>query len=182
MDNLSTKDIAKITDIAESTVRKYAQLLEANGYIFNRNISGYRVYNKQDAKVFSEFKNVSKAESSVEETARNIASKYITKPSTDKGDVLGDTQSHQGFDHDTVADLMKKVNVLTDMNEKQMKFNEELLRRLDQQQKYLDERLEARDQTLIESLRETQETKQLLLAAREEEKSQKGFFRKLFGK
>ncbi|MGM0845762.1 MAG: DUF3967 domain-containing protein [Bacillota bacterium] len=31
-------------------------------------------------------------------------------------------------------------------------------------------------------LRETQETKQLLLAAKEEEKSSKGFFRRLFGK
>ncbi|MGM0845763.1 MAG: hypothetical protein ACQEUT_12360 [Bacillota bacterium] len=62
-----------------------------------------------------------------------------------------DTHSSQGIDPAIVADLMRKVDVLTAMNEKQMEFNEELLRRLDQQQKFLDERLEARDKTLIES-------------------------------
>lgn len=182
MDNYSTKDIANMTDIAESTVRKYAQLLEAQGYVFNRNISGYRIFNEQDVKVFLEFKNTSKSDNSVEETAHIIASKYITKPNTTNNVISDNMQSHQGIKGDMLADLMEKVDVLTDMNIKQMKFNEELLKRLDQQQKYIDERLIERDKTLMESLRQSQEERQALLqlaATKEEQqkKPRKGLFR-----
>ncbi|MEM5595039.1 DUF3967 domain-containing protein [Niallia circulans] len=58
------------------------------------------------------------------------------------------------------------------------------MERLDQQQKYIEERLNKRDETLIQSLREVQETKKLIAAAEEkrEEESKKGFFQRLFGK
>jgi DNA-binding transcriptional MerR regulator len=181
MENYSTKDIANMTDIAESTVRKYALLLEGHGYVFNRNISGYRVFTKQDVDVFLEFKNVSKGEKSVEEAAKIIADKYIAKPNTNDESTSDDTQSGQGLERDMLADLIKKVDVLTDMNEKQNKFNEELLKRLEQQQKYIDTRLNDRDQMLMESLRQSQETQKLLAAAHEEE-NKKGFWNKLFGK
>ncbi|XQY92928.1 DUF3967 domain-containing protein [Metabacillus sp. HB246100] len=67
---------------------------------------------------------------------------------------------------------------------------QELMKKMDQQQKYIEERLEKqgerqekRDSLLMESLRESQETKQLLLAAKESgEKYQKGIFRWLFRK
>lgn len=184
MENYSTKDIANMTDIAESTVRKYAQLLEGNGYVFNRNISGYRIFTKQDVEVFLEFKNVSKSDNSVEETANIIASKYTIKPNTTEDDVSDNMQSGKGVELDMLTDLIKKVDVLTDMNEKQTKFNEELLKRLDQQQKYIDQRLEVRDQKLIESLRHSQEERQTLLqiAAAQEKEQKKGFFARLFGK
>ncbi|WP_273122355.1 DUF3967 domain-containing protein [Bacillus weihaiensis] len=67
---------------------------------------------------------------------------------------------------------------------------QELMKKMDQQQKYIEERSEKqgerqekRDSLLMESLRESQETKQLLLAAKESgEKYQKGIFRWLFRK
>jgi hypothetical protein len=70
------------------------------------------------------------------------------------------------------------------MNEKQTKFNEELLKRLDQQQKYIDDRMNERDKRLIESLRESKEERQALLqiAAAQEEDKKKGFFSRIFGK
>jgi DNA-binding transcriptional MerR regulator len=185
MKNYSTKDIANMTDIAESTVRKYAKLLEGQGYVFNRSISGYRIFTKQDIEVFLEFKNSSKSDNSVEETAKNIASKYIVKPNTNKDNVSDDIQPRQGFKRDMLADLIKKVDVLTDMNEKQTKFNEELLKRLDQQQKYIDQRLEERDQKLIESLRQSQEERKALLqiaSAHEEEQKHPSFWQRLFKK
>lgn len=184
MENYSTKDIANMTDIAESTVRKYSQLLEKQGYVFNRNVSGNRIFTEQDVKVFLEFKKGPKNEKSVEEIALDIATKYITKPDTSKEDVSDNTQSDQLFERDMLVDLVEKVNVLTDMNEKQTKFNEELLKRLDQQQKYIDDRMNERDKRLIESLRESQEERQALLqiAAAQEEDKKKGFFSRIFGK
>lgn len=63
-------------------------------------------------------------------------------------------------------------------------FNEELHKRLDQQQKYIDERLEQRDIKLMESIRESQEERKALLqlAAAQEEAKKKGFFARLFEK
>jgi hypothetical protein len=63
--------------------------------------------------------------------------------------------------------------------EMQEQFNKKLLERLDEQQKYIEERLNNRDEMLMQSIRETQETKQLLLAAKEEEqkKPRKGLFK-----
>lgn len=184
MENYSTKDIANMTDIAESTVRKYSQLLEKQGYVFNRNVSGNRIFTEQDVRVFLEFKKVPKNEKSVEEIALDIATKYIAKPDTSKEDVSDNTQLNQVFERDMLVDLVEKVNVLTDMNEKQTKFNEELLKRLDQQQKYIDQRLEERDQKLIQSLRQSQEERKALLAiaAAHDEEKKKGFFARLFGK
>jgi len=178
MGNYSTKDIAKMTDIAESTVRKYAQLLEANGYIFNRGVNGYRIFSEQDINIFLEFKNTPKSEKSVEDTAHDIAAKYVAKPIIKESDESTDTQSHQAIDSAMVADLLEKVDVLTDMSKKQSKFNEELIMRLDQQQKYIDYRLEERDGILIESLRQSQ---QQIAATHESDKVQeKGFFARLF--
>ncbi|MDX8367816.1 DUF3967 domain-containing protein [Cytobacillus sp. IB215665] len=179
MKDYSTKDIANITDIAESTVRKYSQLLEASGYVFNRNASGYRIFTKQDKEIFFELKNASKSDKSVEEIAHDIASKYIAKVDTTKDDVSGNTQPQQGIECDMLADLTKKLDVLTDMSEKQNKLNAELLKKLDQQQKYIDERLNERDKLLMQSLNEATEVRKQIAAATEEKK---GFFAKLFGK
>lgn len=180
MDNYSTKDIAKITDIAESTVRKYAQLLEANGYIFNRGVSGYRIFSEQDINIFLEFKNTPKSESSVEDTAHDIAAKYVAKPNIREVSVSDDTLQPQAIDSAMVGDLLEKIDVLTDMSKKQREFNEELIKRLDQQQKYIDNRLEERDQMLIESLRQSQ--KQIAATHEGDKEQEKGFLARLFKK
>lgn len=62
-------------------------------------------------------------------------------------------------------------------------FNQELLKRPDQQQQYIEERLNKRDETLIQSLREVQETKKMIAATEEKKKeeSKKSFLSRLFG-
>ena len=59
-----------------------------------------------------------------------------------------------------------------------MAFNQELLQQLQKQQQYIQESLERRDKSLMEAVREMQETKRLT-AATEEKKS---WIAKLFGK
>ena len=62
-------------------------------------------------------------------------------------------------------------------NESFKKLNDELLNKLNEQQKYIDERLEQRDRKLIESLRESQEERKaiLQLAAAQQEERRKAF-------
>lgn len=182
MEEYSTKDISRLTDMAESTVRKYALLLEKNDYRFVRNSSGNRIFTELDIKVFLELKATPKEEKTIEEIASDIASEYIAKAVTSKLDETGDTQLHQGFDPAMLATLTKKIDVLTDMHQKQLGFNQALIKKLDQQQSYIEERLEQRDKKLMESLRQSQEEKKALAeAAATQEEKKKGFFARLFG-
>lgn len=185
LEEYSTKDMARLTDIAESTVRKYALLLEKNGYSFMRNANGNRVFTENDIKIFLELKATPKEEKSIEHIASDIADKYTTKVKkavTSNEDVSDDMQLNKGVSADMLTILIEKVNDLTDTNQKQTELIEELFMRLDQQQKYIEERLEERDRKLVESLRQSQEEKLALLemAATQEEKK-KGFLARLFG-
>ena len=65
-----------------------------------------------------------------------------------------------------------------DFKEQQMAFNRELLQQLQKQQQYIQESLERRDKTLMETVREMQETKRLTAAAEEK----KSWITKLFSK
>jgi ribosomal protein S9 len=51
--------------------------------------------------------------------------------------------------------------------------NRTLIQRLDEQQTYIEERLNKRDELLVESLRETLETKKLLIATAKEQEREK---------
>lgn len=183
MEEYSTKDIARLTDLAESTIRKYALLLEKNDYPFVRNTVGNRIFSEHDIKIFLEIKSVPKDEKTIEEIVADIASKYIVKAVTSKFEKSGDMPLNQVFEPDIASILIKKIDELHDMNQKQLDFNKELVERLDQQQKYIDERLKERDLNLVESIRNLQEEKRALseIAVTQEEKK-KGFFARLFGK
>ena len=183
MEHYSTKDIAKLTDIAESTVRKYAQLLEKNGYLFVRNVSGSRLFTEQDLKVILELKAEPKEERSIEDVASHVASKYTAKVVTSEKEKSDHTQGSQGFGTDMLTIVVETVNELTDMTQRQLAVHKELLRTWDQQQTYIDQRLGERDQKLMESLRQSQEERRALLeiAAGQEEKK-KSFFARLFGR
>nr|WP_240515024.1 DUF3967 domain-containing protein [Bacillus cereus] len=73
--------------------------------------------------------------------------------------------------------LKNEVSKLREYSEKQEEFNKLLIEQLQKQQDYIDNKLEKRDQKLLETIREVQEIK-LLTASKES----KGFFARLFGK
>ena len=168
----STKEISNMTDIAESTIRKYALLLEKAGWLFLKNENGFRVFTDRDIFIFNEFKNLSKKNIQVDDIAKIIASKHknvIAEAVTNSQETL-DTK---GISPDIAKMLLEKVDTLLQDNELQKQFNQELLRRLDQQSHYIDESLKKRDQQLLASIREVQETK--LLAAATQEKQKKWY-------
>ncbi|MEK4886437.1 MerR family transcriptional regulator [Bacillus sp. FSL W8-0223] len=67
--------------------------------------------------------------------------------------------------------------------EEQKKFNEMLLKKLDEQNRYIKESLEKRDRQLMESLNQALEIRQARIEAAAAEKEQpKGFFARLFSK
>lgn len=75
------------------------------------------------------------------------------------------------------------IQALKEMVSKQNELLKELMMRLDQQQKYIEESLKKRDELLMQSLKESMETRKMIAAVKEEEgKKKKGFWSRLFGK
>lgn len=81
-----------------------------------------------------------------------------------------------------VAELKEAIALLLEKSKRQEEFNRLLSDKLDQQQKYIEESLNKRDQLLLESIREKQEEKLDETAAAQEKEEKSSFFSRLFGK
>jgi hypothetical protein len=81
-----------------------------------------------------------------------------------------------------ISTLMEHIKTQDEYMKRQEEFNQALLQRLDQQQKYIEERMNERDKNLLESIRGTQEIKQQLLQIASAKEEKKGFFARLFNK
>lgn len=178
----SPKEMSTTLDVGDSTLRKWCLALEKNGYVFIRNDQNSRVYVENDLVVLRHFQQLVKQHNmQLENAAQLVVDRFGTGASeVGTGVVPVEKEEKQ-------RDLMRSnefVQKLLDHIEKQEAFNQELLKRLETQQKYIDERLEERDRKFMESLRDSQETKQQLLeiAAAHEEEKKKGFLSRLFGK
>lgn len=83
---------------------------------------------------------------------------------------------------ETYVDIKKRMDELEQRYEQQNKINVELIERLEKQQKYIDERMNERDQRIMEQLHHSLEERRQLQAAAEEEKSKGSFLKRLFGR
>lgn len=174
MKEYTTKDIANIAGIATPTVRKYAQILESNGYNFMKNGNGNRIFFDSDISIFQEIK---KRSSDTGMNVDNIVKNLISEQKKDTDETI-QSESHV---------ITLKQNDDTSQNESyKILLNEiqELKEMMKQQQVYIDHKLETRDQLLLESIRAMQGIKQAQIetAAAERKKDNRGFWARLFKK
>jgi Mn-dependent DtxR family transcriptional regulator len=192
-----TKDIANMVDIAESTVRKYAQALEKAGYRFIKNENGFRIYTENDVFVFNEVKNLSKKNAMpVERIAKMIVFNQKQKIRDEaESDTLKKIQLNQQESSDIVQydnrfnklmNQLDKLNMIEDIVKELQELkevNRQLTERVQEQEKFIKESLEKRDRQLMESLNHALEFRQARIeAAIAEKEIQKGFFSRLFSK
>lgn len=83
--------------------------------------------------------------------------------------------------------MTKTMQVIADQKEEIAELRKHVAdveKKQQEQQNYINNKLEERDRKLVESIRESQEVKQQLLqiAAAQEDEKKKGFFARLFGK
>lgn len=176
----SPKEMSMTLDIGDSTLRKWAISLEKNGYVFIRNDQNNRLFIESDLAVLKYFKELVKTHNMQLDNASKLVIERFGIGSFEKRtDIvpLEKENEHRNFtrSNDEV------INQLLEHIRTQKEFNQELLRRLDRQQNYIEERLNARDQTLLKSLKEVQETKKLIAVTQDEAKK-KRFFARLFNK
>lgn len=181
------KEISLTLDIGDSTLRKWCIALESQGYQFIRNGQNKRVFVDANIVVLRHFKELVQNHSMQLNNAAMLVIDRFGKGSFSQRTDVVPAENNRDLDRsydEVIAKLMHYIEQQEERFEKQEQFNRTLLERLDQQQQYIEERLNKRDETLVQSLREVQETKKLIAAAEEkrEEESKKGFLQRLFGK
>jgi DNA-binding transcriptional MerR regulator len=171
----SAKEVSAILGIGDSTLRKWCLAIEEQGYYFPRTDNNKRLFFKQHVDLLKTFRKFVQVQNmSMENAATLIISKVEEEPFEQEN--TDNTVPSVRSDNEIIQKLLNHI-------EQQEQFNKELLKRLEEHQKYIEERLNQRDAALIQSLREVQETKKLLVAAEEkrQEEKKKGIWQRIFG-
>lgn len=169
----STSEVATMIDIAVPTVRKYAQSLESQGYMFIRTKGTgkhqARLFVEKDVTALRYLKDVREKGNTTVEQATSIVIERFGK---------GAIQSIRGNDIAELQPYNEQYNELKELIHNQNDLIKGLTDRLDQQQEYIKNRIEERDKLLMKSLNEMMETKKQIATAEEN----KGFFARLFNR
>ncbi|MED3783565.1 MerR family transcriptional regulator [Geobacillus stearothermophilus] len=195
MKEYSTKDIANIVGIATPTVRKYAQALEKTGYTFIKNDQGFRIFTDKDIQIFERIKEMS---NDTGMPVDRIASMLVNEQKNDASDPIR-IESEVATPLENELKIIDKSDIdrIDRQYEALLKEIEELKQIVIAQQKYIDERLNKRDELLLQSIRALQEQKSAMIegtqkqekvtleiAATTEDKRTKkrGWLSRIFGK
>ena len=184
------KEISLTLDIGDSTLRKWCLALEKQGYEFIRNDQNKRVFIDANVVVLRHFKELVQNHNMQMTNAAMLIIDRFGKGSLSVGTGIVPEENTEiqrdltRSNDEVITKLMNYIEQQEERYEQQERFNKALLDKLDKQQQYIEERLNKRDETLVQSLREVQETKKLIAAAEEkrEEESKKGFLQRLFSK
>lgn len=150
-----SSDIADVLQIQESTLRKYCLLLEKSGYEFLKNEQGHRAFFDNDVIVLRKMIALKNdTDMTLEEAVKSVMAWRKGADIT-----VRDTEEKQYIAR--YNDLMKEFK---SFQEQQMKFNKELIREIRSQQEYIENRLEQRDQLLMQSIRESLEVRKEIAA------------------
>jgi DNA-binding transcriptional MerR regulator len=164
------KEVADTLGIANSTLRKWCRLLEEGGYRFIRDQQERRAFTEHDVLMLRSFYELTQDKGVSLDSAVNLVISRFQREAIQDGS-LPDTP-HKSRDIERYEQIIERLN-------KQEQFNQALLERLDQQQAYIEQSISKRDETLLQAIREMQETRLQLAASQEKKPS---FWRRLFSR
>ncbi|WP_404452047.1 DUF3967 domain-containing protein [Virgibacillus necropolis] len=151
-----TKNIAELFQIHASTVRKYCDFLEKEGYQFHKNEYGHRGFFDDDVIVLRKLIDF-KGTMALEKATKSV---IAWKNGDDvSGVAIGKKQ--YSTEYSNLLDEFKTFQ------KQQHAFNQELLEQLKKQQGYIDTRLEERDQNLMIAMSQSLETQKQLAATKQ---------------
>lgn len=163
-----SKDVANMLNIANTTVRKYCEMLENQGYSIKRNDHGHRLFSVRDIEILETILKL-KSEMKIDEACKYVIekSKLVDDNSDDMSDItLGDNalaiQRFELINHfkEMETKLLSKIeeqNQVNEIQKKQLKEMEtKLLSKFEERGKWQ----ENRDNQLIMMLREISAAKE----------------------
>lgn len=181
----SPADIASLLEIKESTLRKYALMLEKIGYTFQKNAQNQRWYSDTDILVF---KKVIALKDSADMTLKDsIEAAFLWS----KGELVAqdETVIHSAItlqgesDPRDIAHITQSLDELKEIVLQQNEKIEQLTRIVLEQQHYINNELEV---LKIAQLEEAEEVAASTIEQKEDpqpqEQTKKGFFSRLFGR
>ncbi|WP_242479987.1 DUF3967 domain-containing protein [Bacillus cereus group sp. N21] len=156
----SSKDVAAILKIQESTLRKYCIMLEEVGYKFHKNELGHRGFLNDDVVALKTLADIKSHPNMTLKQACNAVMTWLHNENIADSDTTILRHEEQNEERH-----IEGFNELKEMIQQQNELLKQMAKKLDEQQQYIDEKLEKRDQLLMQTIRETQEQKALLETA-----------------
>lgn len=168
----SPSDVSDLLKIKPTTLRKYCLLLEEYNYKFQKNERNQRWYSDNDIIILKKIialKNngAMTLEKAIESVVTWSNGNEIAPTNTD---TITQQKSYKN-------DMEELKSMIINQNEQIQKLGETIIK----MNEYMEQKLEKRDQLLIESLRENQRAKKEMAAVIEKEEN-KSFFQRLFNK
>ncbi|PEJ65822.1 DUF3967 domain-containing protein [Bacillus wiedmannii] len=175
------KDIALLLEVKESTLRKYFQTLETHGYIFLKNDRGHRAFFDKDVVTLRQYVDlVQKNKMSMDSAAKVVLAmdssndlSHCNNDNTKKLLITNDKDVTITNDNDHDKDYVTKEELCD--------IIKGLTKTIQQQNEYLNKRLEERDRTLMSTLREIQDTKKQIAVSSEQQNKIWQWLRRMFG-
>lgn len=165
----SASEVYKRLDISDSTLRKYMEVLQREGFTVKKDKRGRREYTDSDIMVIEKLIELSKHDGMTLEKAAKLIAQQLESidPNIIKDEESEETdlvpfhikQQYSVMAKEMNRSLSEMEKRLSEQAEQRTKLIEE---RIEQRNERIEKRLEERDENLMKTLREIQETKRLM--------------------
>ncbi|PFD35052.1 DUF3967 domain-containing protein [Bacillus thuringiensis] len=174
----SASEVYKRLGISDSTLRKYMEVLQREGFAVKKDNRGRRQYTDNDIMVIEKLIELSKHDGMTLEKAAKMIAQQIEKVNPDL--IQEESEETDLVPFHIKQQLQEQYSVMAkEMNysmlamgkrlsEQAKRSNEEIKASVEAHNKRVEKRLEARDETLMKTLREMQEAKRLMQEFRDE--------------
>ncbi|PEO39962.1 DUF3967 domain-containing protein [Bacillus wiedmannii] len=174
----SASEVYKRLRISDSTLRKYMEVLQREGFVVKKDNRGRRQYTDNDIMVIEKLIEISRHDGmTLEKVAKMIAQQIekvnpnLIKEESKEADLTPfHIQEQLQQQYSVMAQEMNQSMLAIEkrLSEQAKQSNEEIKASIESQNERVEKRLEARDETLMKTLREMQETKRLMQKFRDE--------------
>lgn len=165
------RDVYERLEVKESTLRKYVDVLQREGYAIKKDKRGRREYTQYDVMLLEKLVELSQHDGmTLEKAAQFIVKRVhhakeekIERESKETGVIPFEIQEQLQQQYSV---MLKKINQEQQRN--LLEMEQRLSERIDQRNERIEERAKKRDEMLMKTFREIQETKRLMKEYREE--------------
>ncbi|MCF8891253.1 DUF3967 domain-containing protein [Priestia megaterium] len=165
-----TSEVAKKLEVSDSTLRKWCIQLEATGYKFVKGENDSRAFTKHDLNALQLFKQIVKVQRKTKEVASlEVVERYGARQGTSPMQPAQMAVQAHEF-KDKIDDMAQSIEEIKKQLHEQMKFNQELLKQIQQRDEYISKKLENRDRELLDAVKGIQETQKFIAASEEKKK------------
>ncbi|MFE9082169.1 DUF3967 domain-containing protein [Bacillus mobilis] len=174
----SASEVYKRLGISDSTLRKYMEVLQREGFVVKKDNRGRRQYTDSDIMVIEKLIELSKHDGMTLEKAAKMIAQQIEKVNPDL--IQEEPEEMDLVPFHIKQQLQEQYSVMTQemkqgmlamekrLSEQAKQSNEEIKASVESHNERVEKRLEVRDETLMKTLREMQETKRLMQEFRDE--------------